>query len=87
MIRGNVNNNTAHHIANWKPEGQKASNGEWILLDSHNNEPTKCLQIKTFNVACEEKLKSIKLTQTGTTTSNDYYLHINAIDIFGHLYE
>ena len=87
MIRGNKNNDSNCQIRTWKFEGQKASNGEWIVLDSHNNDPIKKLEVKTFNVSCEEKLKSIKITQTGTNTSNDNYLVINAFDIFGILYE
>ena len=87
MIRGNIGDDTNTQITNWKLEGQRASDGQWILLDSHNNKSIKHLHVKTFNVSCKEKLKSIKLTQTGKTTNNENYLHINALDIFGYLCE
>ena len=72
---------------NWKLEGQKASNEEWNLLDSHSNDPTKQLQVRTFDVSCEEKLKAVKLTQTGKTTLDNDLLIINGFDIFGILLE
>ena len=33
MIRGNKENDNHHQLKSWKLEGQKASNGEWIVLD------------------------------------------------------
>ena len=83
MIRGNRGSDNNSQIRSWKFEGQKASNGEWIVLDSHQNDPIKKLEVKTFNVSCEEELKSVRITQTGTNTHNDNHLHINAFDIFG----
>ena len=73
-------------LQTWQLEGQKASNGEWIVLDSHSNEPFCVLETRTFNISCEERLKSVKLTQTGTETSGYHYLCINAFDIFGTVY-
>ena len=74
-------------LNNWKLEGQKESSDEWILLDSHSNEKFSALQVKTFNVSCKEKLKALKLTQTGKNSSGAEYLMINAFDIFGNLYD
>ena len=74
-------------MKSWKFEGQKASNEEWVVLDSHENDPIKHLEVKTFNVSCEEELKSVKITQTGTTTNDTNLLYINAFDIFGVLYD
>ena len=71
------------HLKHWRLEGQKASNGEWILLDRHSNEPFDQLVVKTFNVLCKEELKAVKLTQEGKSTIGNYYLKINAFDIFG----
>ena len=87
MIKGNNNNDTSNQLKNWKLEGQKESDGQWIVLDSHNNDPLKRLQIRPFDVSCEERLKSIKITQTGTNTSNGNSLDINSFDIFGILFE
>ena len=86
MIRGSRYEDIDCQIKSWKFEGQKASNGEWIVLDSHDNDPTKKLQIRTFGVSCDEELRSIRLTQTGTNTLNTDLLCINAFDIFGILY-
>ena len=87
MIRGNLEYSDCHQLQNWKLEGERASDREWILLDSHNEDPTKQLQIRTFNVSCEEPLKSVKLTQTGRNSCPYiyYYFEINAFDIFGFL--
>ena len=87
MIRGSKQNDAYYQIKNWKLEGERASDGELILLDSHNEDPTKKLQVRTFDVSCEEQLKSVKLTQTGKNTSNYDCIHINAFDIFGFLFE
>ena len=87
MIRGNHCNNNSCQLKSWKLEGERASDGKLILLDSHNEDPTKKLEVRTFDVSCEEQLKSVKLTQTGKNTSNNYYLIINAFDIFGVLCE
>ena len=46
------------------------------------NDPFKHLQVRTFNVSCEEKLKSIKFTQTGTNTSDNNFFEINDSIIF-----
>ena len=87
MIRGNYWNDNQYHLKSWKLEGERASDGELILLDSHNEDPTKKLQVRTFDVSCEEQLKSVKLTQTGKNTNNQDYLYINAFDVFGFLCE
>ena len=83
MIRGNKFGDNSCQPKNWKFEGQKASDGQWILLDSHNEDPIKKLQIRKFNVSCKEKLKSVRFTQTGLSTGNDNVIQINAFDIFG----
>ena len=87
MIRGNKCNDNTNQLKSWKLEGERASDGELILLDSHNEDPTKQLQVRTFDVSCEEQLKSVKLTQTGKNTRNHDYLDINAFDVFGFLCE
>ena len=89
MIRGNYRSNTGEQLQNWKLEGQKASDGQWVTLDSHQNDPTRKLQTRTFDVSCDEKLKAVKLTQTGkdTSTSGCNHLQINAFDVFGLLFE
>ena len=89
MIRGNKGTNTGSQLQNWKLEGQKASDGQWVTLDSHQNDPTRKLQTRTFDVSCDEKLKAVKLTQTGPNTHTEGHniLRINAFDVFGSLYE
>ena len=84
MIRGNCG--SSYQIKNWKIEGQK-EDGQWILLDSRNGESTSTLQVKTFNISCEEELKSVRLTQIGKSADGYYYFRINAFDIFGVLIE
>ena len=74
-------------LQSWKLEGQKASDDEWIELDNHWNEPFRVLQVKTFDVSCKEKLKAVKLTQTGKNSDDWNILNINAFDIFGTVYE
>ena len=85
MIRGRRHQGRSnHHLQHWKIEGQLASNGEWIVLDNHNNEPFDQLLVRTFDISCDKELKAVKLTQTGKESSNNYYcLCINAFDIFG----
>ena len=87
MIRGNRGVDNNYQLKSWKLEGERASDGKLILLDSHNEDPTKQLQVRTFDVSCEEQLKSVKLTQTGKNTCNCDYLIINAFDVFGFLCE
>ena len=87
MIRGSKLEDNQCQLKSWKLEGERASDGKLILLDSHNEDPTKALQVRTFDVSCEEQLKSVKLTQTGKNTKNDYALVINAFDVFGFLCE
>ena len=82
MIRGNLYQ-SCHHLRSWKLEGKKASNNEWIVLDTHNDEPFEKLVTKVFPVSCTDKLNAVKLTQTNTNTSNNHHLIINAFDIFG----
>jgi hypothetical protein len=83
MIRGNKHNRNDHHLQHWKIEGQLASNDEWIVLDSHQNEPFDKLVVRTFDVSCSKELKAVKITQTGKNTNNNYHFEINAFDIFG----
>ena len=87
MIRGNRNGDNGWQLQHWKLEGQKASDGQWVTLDSHQNDPTRSRQTRTFDVSCDEKLKAVKLTQTGKDTCGINYLHINAFDVFGLLFE
>ena len=83
MIKGNNSGDYNWQLQSWKLEGERASDGKLILLDSHNEDPTKTLQIRTFDISCEEQLKSVKLTQTGKDTNNRDYLFFNAFDVFG----
>ena len=86
MIRGRRHQGSHyHHLKSWKLEGERASDGKWIILDQHSNEPFNQLEMRTFNVSCEEELKTVKLTQIGYNTAGAYHLCINAFDIFGNL--
>ena len=71
----------------WKLEGQKASNSEWVLLDTHSEEPFSRLQVKKFDISFKEKLKAVKLTQEGKNTHGDYDFRVSLFDVFGLLYE
>ena len=84
MIRGRkYEGSGSYHLKSWKVEGQKKSNGEWILLDTHNEEPFEKLVTRVFPVSCKELLTSVRLTQTSPDTMGYHYLEINAFDIFG----
>ena len=85
MIRGRICN--CNLLQNWKLEGMKASNNEWIELDKHSNDRFNVLQVRIFSVTCSEKLKSVRLTQTGPETSGSHWLCINAFDVFGILFD
>ena len=87
MIKGNKLGDNKGQLKNWKLEGERASDGKWILLDSHDEDPIKKLQVRTFNVSCKVDLKSVKLTQTEKNTSNNDQLIINGFDVFGFLSE
>ena len=84
MIRGHIHTESCYgHLKSWKLEGKKESNNEWIVLDTHNNEPFDKLVTKVFTVSCSEKLNAVKLTQTSTNADNKNFFNINAFDIFG----
>ena len=87
MIRGNSQEGNKYKMNSWKLEGKNAANNEWFVLDEQSNVSFNKLEVKTFDVKCNERLKTVRLTQTGTNGSGDYQLRINAFDIFGTLYE
>ena len=84
MIKGSKLRDNEHQLQSWKLEG-KTKNNNLILLDQHENEPFKNLQLRAFNINFTEPLTSIKLTQTGKNTYGNNYLEINSFDIFGYL--
>ena len=84
VIRGNKYSNC--HLQSWKLEGRRISDGNWIEIDSHQNEPFNKLVVKEFTIQSKEKFDTVRLTQTGKNTSNDDYLTINAFDIYGSIY-
>ena len=87
MIKGNTNR-CVNQLRSWKVEGQKAENGQWIVLDNRNNEDFTRNQVRTFKVENQEKLKAVRLTSTGPATSTDFwFIVIAAFDIFGVLYK
>ena len=83
MIRGNKFPRNGYHLRSWKLEGKKESNGEWIVLDSHSNEPFDQLLTKVFPASFSETLTAVKLIQTDTDLSGANNLCINQFDIFG----
>ena len=87
MIRGTDHEGNSYKMINWKLEGQKASNDEWILLDQKSNETFNRKEVKTFDAICNEKLKAIKLTQIGKNGSENYHMISNAFDVFGTLFD
>ena len=87
MLRGRGSQYGIYHLLkNWKIEGQlKRDENQWILLDEHYNEPFQKLQIRIFPTNCNEELKAVRITQIGKNTSDDYYLCINTLELFGTL--
>ena len=86
VIRGNKYSSSCNHLQSWKLEGRRISDGNWIEIDSHQNEPFNQLVVKTFPIQSQEKFDAVRLTQTGKTTDNKDYLEINAFDIYGNIY-
>ena len=84
VIRGNKF--SGYHLQSWKLEGRRISDGNWIEIDSHQNEPFDRLVVKTFTIQSQEKFDTVRLTQTGKNTSNCDSLRINAFDIYGNIY-
>ena len=84
VIRGRKTGSA--HLKSWKLEGHRISDGNWIELDSHQNEPFDQLVLKVFPINSNEKFDTVRLTQTGKTTVNTNYLNMNAFDIFGKIY-
>jgi len=85
-IRGRKYDKNSSHLQSWRIEGQKSSNGEWIALDHHTNEPFDKLLLKNFDISCKEPLKAVRLIQEGKTTYDNYNLCINAFEVFGILF-
>ena len=86
VIRGNKNPANWNQLQSWKLEGRRISDGNWIEIDSHQNEPFDKLVVKTFPIQSQEKFDTVRLTQTGKTTANNDCLQINAFDIYGNIY-
>ena len=85
VIIGNTHGSdpNSYQLKTWKLEGRKASDGSWIVLDTHSNEQLSPKVPKVFNVSNNEKLTSVRLTQTGKNASGGDNLCINGFDIFG----
>ena len=84
VIRGNKTFN--EQLQTWKLEGRRVINGDWIELDSHQNEPIDLLELRDFPINCNDKLDAVRLTQMGYNTDNENALRIDAFDIFGNIY-
>ena len=86
VIIGNTydsSNPNSLQLKTWKLEGRKASDGSWIVLDTHSNEQLSPKVPKVFNVSNNEKLTSVRLTQTDKNATGGDNLCINGFDIFG----
>lgn len=77
-IRGRIHDDCCN-LMNWRFEGQNALNNEWILLDT--NDKIKIKETRRFNVSCNEKLRSIRLTQERRD-----HLVMTGFDIIGEVY-
>ena len=87
VIRGRkYEGSNYNHLQSWKLEGRRISDGNWIEIDSHQNEPFNQLVVKTFPIQSQEKFDTVRLTQTGKDTGNSDNLQINAFDIYGNIY-
>ena len=80
-IRGNYTDYS--QLQSWDLEGKLQSTNEWIVLDSHKNQPFKKLERKVFPINCDELLIAVRLVQTGLNISGGHGLYINEFDIFG----
>ena len=85
MIKGNTRPGNDYHLKSWKFEGRKKSDGSWVEIDSHQNEPFSRSQIRVFDVDKDEIFDMVKLTQTDVNTSGNDQLIIKSFDIFGYL--
>ena len=86
VIRGMNFNKYNSQLRTWKVEGRRITDGKWIELDKHENEPFNCLAIRAFPIYSHEKFDTVRLTQTGTSTSGHNNLFISAFDIYGNKY-
>ena len=53
---------TLRQLRNWKLEGRKVSDGSWIVIDEQNNQQLGSNNYRIYDVLCNEKLNSIRLT-------------------------
>ena len=87
IIKGHKYGNPPNHnLQTWKFEGRRVSDGKWIVLDSHQNEPLYKLVVKAYPIQSNELFDAVRLTQTGKNDSNEYYLPLNGFDICGYVY-
>lgn len=86
---GNKHSENQYKMTSWMLEGKKASNGDWIIIDKRSDVSFAKLEVKTFDVECNERLKTVRLTKIDTNEKGTdyYYLCINRFDIFGTLYK
>ena len=83
VIVGSTYHSTEEQLKTWKLEGKKASDGNWVVLDTHSNEQFSPKLTKVFNISNNDKLTSVRLTQTGENASGSHWFTINGFDIFG----
>ena len=80
-------NKTCNQLQTWKFEGRRITDGEWIELDKHENEPFDQLVTRSFPIDHKEKFDAVRLTQTGKETAGYNHLCINALDVYGNIYK
>ena len=85
-IRGNKCNDYINQLQSWKLEGHRISDGQWVELDSHQEEPLTTLSMRSFPIQSTDKYDEVRLIQTGKDTAGCDNLRINAFDIYGTIY-
>ena len=57
MIRGSNYADNDNQLQSWDIYGL-TTEGNWIVLDSHNNEPFHKTEVRTFKVSCDKEIVS-----------------------------
>ena len=88
VIRGRIykRSDGYNNLQSWKLEGHRISDGKWIMLDSHVNEPFDQLCVRSFEINNKDKFDAVRLSQLDSGTNGNNNLCINAFDIYGNTY-
>ena len=85
MIRGSNYADDDNQLQTWSVKGL-TQEGQWIVLDSHTNEPFHKTQVRTFEISSDVELVGFRLERTGLTTSGGKRLCVSQFEVFGTLF-